>query len=92
MVIVGNFHAVKLRLPPKNYKTPTAENLPSFFGFTASAEVITAKKRKIAYRQSITAVWHYRPKITAFYNAAYKSTAMSEWSEGMALRLLVGIQ
>ena len=68
-------------LPPKNEKPPTAEKLPLYFGFTAPAEVVTAKKRKTAYRQNITAVWHYCPK----------STAMSERSEGMAPRLLVGI-
>ena len=89
-------------LPPKNKKTPTAEKLPPYgitvetltpyFGFTASAEVVTAKKRKTAYSQKITAVWHYRPKSTAIFDTAYKSTAMSERSEGMALDLLVDIR
>ena len=79
-------------LPPKNEKLPTAEKLPPYFGFTASAEVVTAKKRKTAYRPKITAVWHCRPKNTAICDTAYKSTAMSEWSEGMTLRLLVGIR
>ena len=63
-----------------------------YLGFTASAEVVTAKKRKPAYRPKIPAVWYYRPKITAIFDTAYKSTAMSEWSEGMALRLPVGIR
>ena len=89
-------------LPPKNEKPPTAETLPRYgitaeklppyFGFTASAEVVTAKKRKTAYRHKITAVWHYHPKSTAICDTAYKSTAMSEWSEGMALYLFVGIR
>ena len=79
-------------LPPKNEKPPTAEKLPQYFGFTASAEVVTAKKRKTAYSQKITAVWHYRPKSTTICDTAYKSIAMSESSEGMALRLLVGIR
>ena len=48
-------------LPPKNEKPPTAEKLPPYFGFTASAKVATAKKRKTTYRRKITAVWHYRP-------------------------------
>ena len=59
------------KLPLKNGKPPTAEKLPPYgitaekrplyFGFTASAKVVTAKKRKTAYRREITAVWRYRP-------------------------------
>ena len=57
-------------LPPKNEKPPnaeklppygtTAENLPQYFGFTASAKVFTAKKDKTAYRRKVTAC--VRPK------------------------------
>ena len=78
--------------PPKNEKLPTAEKLPLYFGFTASAEVVTAKKRKTAYRQKIAAVCHYRSKSTATCDTAYKSIAMSEWSIGMALPFSVGIR
>ena len=87
----------KTEKPPTAGKLPpydiTAEQLPPYLGFTASAEVVTAKKQKTAYRQKINAVWHYRPKSTPICDTAYKSTAMSEWSKGMAVRLfLVGIR
>ena len=52
-------------LPPKNEKPPTAETLPPYgitaeklpthFCFTGSTKVVTAKKRKTAYRRKITA-------------------------------------
>ena len=78
----------KKRLPPYGI---TAKQLPPYFGFTASTEVVTAKTQKFAYRRKITAVWHYRPKSTAIIcDTAYKSTAMSEWSERIALRFLIG--
>ena len=58
-------------LPPKNEKPSTAEELPPYgiaaeilppyFAFTASANVVTAKKRKNAYCRKFYAVWHYRP-------------------------------
>ena len=76
----------KIEKPATAEKLPlygiTAEKLPPYFGFTSSAQVVTAKKRKTAYR----------PKSTAIFDTAYKSTAVSVWSEGMILRLLVGIQ
>ena len=77
-------HHRRMALPPKNYHhtwvlLPPPKSLP-------------LKKRKTAYRQTITAVWHYRPKSTAICYTAYKSISMSEWSERMALRLLVGIR
>ena len=34
----------------------------------------------------------YRQKNTAICDTAYKSAVMSEWSEGMAVRPLVGIR
>ena len=47
--------------PPKNEKPPTAEILSQYFGFTASADVVTVpQKNNNAYRKKITAVWHYR--------------------------------
>ena len=58
-------------LPPKNEKPPTAkkllpycitaEKIPPFFCFTASAKVVTAKNEKTANRLKITALWQYRP-------------------------------
>ena len=69
----------KNRLQPKNYRHT--------LGLPPSAEVVTAKKRKTTYHQQITAVWHYRPKSTAICDTACNITAMSEWSEKMALRL-----
>ena len=59
-------------LPPKNEKLPTAEKLPPYTRFIASAEVVTAKKRKTAYRQKLTAVWYYRPKSTAMSESGQK--------------------
>ena len=38
-----------------------------YFGFTASAKVVTAKKRNTAYRRNITAAWHYRRKVIAIF-------------------------
>ena len=53
-------------LPPKNEKPLTTKKvppdyIPPYFGFTASAEVVTAKNEKTANRLKITAVWWYRP-------------------------------
>ena len=48
-----------MALPPKKYR--------HFFGFTASAKVVTAEKWKIAYRQKNTGVLHYRRKNTAIF-------------------------
>ena len=60
-------------LPPKNEKPTTAEKLPPYgitaeklpphFGFTASAEVVTAKKRKTAYRQKLPPYGITAPKV-----------------------------
>ena len=41
-------------LPPENEKPPTALKLTPYFGFTASAKVVTAKKQKTAYRRKFT--------------------------------------
>ena len=38
-------------LPRKNEKPPTAKKLSPYFDFTASAKVVTAQKRKTAYRR-----------------------------------------
>ena len=46
-------------LPPRNEKPPTAVKLPPYFSFTASAEVVTAQKRKTAYRRKITAILRF---------------------------------
>ena len=43
------------------YRQKMKNRLPPYFGFTASAKVVTAQKQKTAYRRKITAVWHYRP-------------------------------
>ena len=51
----------------RNEKRLTAGNLPPYYGFTASAKVVTAKKRKTVHRQKITAVWHCRQKIAAIF-------------------------
>ena len=40
----------------------TAETIPPYFGFTASAKAVTAEKWKNAYPQKIAAVLHYRRK------------------------------
>ena len=53
----------KNRLPPKI----TAAKTPQYFGFTASAKVVTAEKWKTAYRQKFAAVLHYRLKNTATF-------------------------
>ena len=53
---------------------------PPYFGFTASAKVVTAQKRKTAYRRKITAIlWlyrlrrsRYRPKIPPYGITAQK--------------------
>ena len=86
-------------LPRKNEKTPTAEKLPPYgvtseilppyFGFTASAEVVTAKKRKTAYHQKNITVLHYRPKSTAICDIAYKSTPMYMYYVCMAITYII---
>ena len=63
----------------KNKKAPSANKLPPYFGFTAFAELVTAKEQKTAYRPKITAVWYYRPKSTVIFDTTYKSITMSEW-------------
>ena len=85
-------------LPPKNErpftveKLPphgsTAEKLPPYFGFTASAKVVTARKRQTAYRRKITSVWHYRRKITDifwFYRQKTKNSLPPKNYRRMAL-------
>ena len=54
-------------LPPKNGQPLSAENLPPYFGFTAFAKAVTAKKRKTAYHRKITTVWHYCQNFTAIF-------------------------
>ena len=65
-------------LPPKNEKPRTAkkispyciaaEKIPPYFGFTASANVVTAKNAKTDNRLKITAVWQYRPACVRLKN------------------------
>ena len=54
---------MKNRLPPKNYRRMALppKKIPPYFGFTASAKIVTAKNEKTANRLQITAVWQYRP-------------------------------
>ena len=59
---VGNFPAVHL---PPWWAEAVIWRFLAMFGFTASAKIVTAIKRKTAYRPNITAVWYYRRKITA---------------------------
>ena len=49
----------------------TAEKIPPYFGFTASAKVVTAKKEKTANRLKITAVWQYRRACVRLKNGTY---------------------
>ena len=59
----------KKRLPPINYSRIALppKRIPPYFGFAASAEVVTAEKWKTAYRQKITAVVYYCWKNTATF-------------------------
>ena len=61
-VVAGIFPSMKL---PPWWVVPV--NLPPYFGSTAYRQSVTAEKRKIAYRQNITAVLHYRRKNTAIF-------------------------
>ena len=59
-------HILVLPLPPKSLpptkkKAPTSKNLPPYFGFNASAKVVTDINEKTANRLKITTVWQYRP-------------------------------
>ena len=55
-------------------------------------KLLPPKNEKPSTAKKNTAVWHYYPKRTATCDTIYKGTAMSEWSEGMALRLLLDIR